>query len=135
MKVSELNGAELDYWVSQCNPLGRATGERHKLLQHSRGKTCYYVGGGSLRSIFAPSTKWDQGGPIIHNERILLSPYKPNWWRAVHIPSGDEDISKLYPGDLIQPMIAYEAETPLVAAMRCIVASKFGQEVPPQSKD
>ena len=60
---------------------------------------------------FKPSTNWAQGGPIIERERIRLDPR--GVWVAGHDSSNDE----------------FSSPTPLVAAMRCFVASKLGEEV------
>lgn len=63
---------------------------------------------------YSPSTNWAQGGPIIEREEIGLFFYRAygNRWRANH------------------PTAPYMlAETPLIAAMRCYVASKLGDEV------
>ena len=69
-----------------------------------------------------PSTNWAQGGPIIERERITLDGTAIlNQWMAVfHVP--DEE-----PWEMRGP-------TPLIAAMRCFVASKLGDEVevPPE---
>ena len=62
----------------------------------------------------SPSTDWAQGGPIIEREKIGLFFDRAcgNRWRANHITA------------------PYQiAQTPLVAAMRCYVASKLGDEV------
>lgn len=68
---------------------------------------------------YSPSTDWKEGGPIIEREHI-----SPHWvvptnhinggWSA-HTPGGN--------GRLLY------GPTPLVAAMRCYVASKLGDEV------
>jgi len=62
------------------------------------------------------STNWAQGGPIIEREKIALIP--PNErideWEAVH---PDRMHNEEY------------GPTPLIAAMRCFVASKLGDEV------
>jgi hypothetical protein len=58
-----------------------------------------------------PSTNWAQGGPIIERERIRLDPR--GVWVAGHDSSNDE----------------YSGPTPLIAAMRCYVASRFGDEI------
>jgi hypothetical protein len=64
-----------------------------------------------------PSTDWAQGGPIIERKRIATSyhpnPFQPGWepWRA--------SFAAWSCGGL----------TPLIAAMRCYVASKLGEEV------
>lgn len=60
---------------------------------------------------YTPSINWAQGGPIIERERIRLDPR--GVWVAGHDSSNDE----------------YLGPTPLVAAMRCYVASKLGNEV------
>ena len=66
---------------------------------------------------FAPSTNWSQGGKIIERECIEIScihttGYTPDTWTAHH------------------PQRAWaKGATPLIAAMRCYVASKLGDEV------
>lgn len=60
---------------------------------------------------YSPSTDWTQGGPIIERERIRLDPR--GVWVAGHDSSNDE----------------YLGPTPLIAAMRCYVASKLGDEI------
>lgn len=65
-----------------------------------------------LGAWYAPSTNWAQGGPIIERERIELVPNGEGWDALQddqHIPN--------------------EGTTPLIAAMRCYVASKLGDEV------
>lgn len=61
---------------------------------------------------FRPSVLWDEGGPIIERERISLTERGADGWFA----------------DLrgVSPIMG---STPLIAAMRAYVASKFGQEV------
>lgn len=59
---------------------------------------------------YSPSTNWSQGGPIIERERFFLR-YWTNSWRA-----------ETYFYIMYGP-------TPLIAAMRCYVASKLGIEV------
>jgi hypothetical protein len=63
------------------------------------------------RAEYDPSTNWEHGGPIIERERI-------NLWNEGH----DWEAS-LYGKHIVW------GETPLVAAMRCYVASKLGDEV------
>jgi hypothetical protein len=122
MKVAELEGALLDYWVAQCNPPDRAPGEWHKLVPHSRGTTCYYVGrDGDQRAIYAPSSRWEQGGPIIERERIQTVPQNVNHLRwSAYIDEG------LRPG---QYAIEEFGATLLEAAMRAYVTKAFGEEV------
>jgi hypothetical protein len=58
------------------------------------------------------SIDWDQGGPIIERERIGLRDDGGDGWAA------DDYIRATMHGP-----------TPLIAAMRCYVASKLGDEV------
>ncbi len=61
---------------------------------------------------FHPSTNWAQGGPIIEREEIRLDPP-----RSIAFWSAEKN------GYLLH------GPTPLIAAMRCYVASKLGDEV------
>lgn len=56
---------------------------------------------------------WGQAGPIIEREKIELIP-KGTHWDAF----ADEDCH-----------VPYSGPTPLIAAMRCYVASQLGDEV------
>jgi hypothetical protein len=61
------------------------------------------------------STDWAAGGPIIERENISLFGNKA-WAAAWYGPNGGEEVENYGP-------------TPLIAAMRCYVASKLGDEV------
>jgi hypothetical protein len=108
IKTSELTGAALDWAVAKCEGVDG-------LFE------AYEVG----RHHF--STNWAQGGPIIERECITISalyaqknPPSPEYahgeWGA-YIPCG------------INSEAAGQGPTPLIAAMRCYVASKLGDEV------
>ena len=62
---------------------------------------------------FAPTADWAQGGPIIEQEWIELGAYHDQWRAVFH---GEESIYQ-------------DGPTPLIAAMRCYVASRLGDEV------
>ena len=64
--------------------------------------------------IFNPSTDWAQGGPIIERWMIDCDTYRHGWRAARHVST--------------TPTYGY-GPTPLIAAMRCYVASKLGEEV------
>lgn len=68
----------------------------------------------AYREDFTPSTDWGQGGPIMERERIGLEPPEGSvvYWTAV-LP------------DTTRVM----GMTPLIAAMRCYVLSKLGDEI------
>lgn len=57
------------------------------------------------------STNWSQGGPIIEREGCCLYLYGDSEWVS-HLCNKE-----------------YRGPTPLIAAMRCYVASKLGDEV------
>ena len=78
--------------------------------------------GGQFRPDYNPryapehSTNWSQGGPIIEREGMLIRPQPGyNLWEAWK-HGADEGHFSVGP-------------TPLIAAMRCYVASKLGDEV------
>jgi hypothetical protein len=62
------------------------------------------------------STNWAQGGPIIDREKISVSPLHLESWRSNVI---NEDLKSFWE----------DGPTPLIAAMRCYVASKLGDDV------
>lgn len=59
------------------------------------------------------STEWGKGGPIIEREKIGLWSEGYDWEAKIQIGSGE--------------WITEWADTPLIAAMRCYVASKLGE--------
>lgn len=106
IKTSELTGVSLDWAVAKCG--GLIQGDDLDL-------------GFIFEFGFTPSTDWAQGGPIIEREGIQLQPnglfvkgrIVPDSWMAT-----------------IEGVTAgIEGPTPLIAAMRCYVASKLGNEV------
>ena len=66
-------------------------------------------------SWFRPSTDWLQGGQIIEREGISVE-FDGNIWCAIS-------------DDPVDEWVVTEGPTPLIAAMRCYVASKLGDEV------
>lgn len=65
---------------------------------------------------YTPSTYWAQGGPIIERERIGIDCDDQGVWFASFDLSAETSLGA-------------SALTPLIAAMRCYVASKLGDEV------
>lgn len=121
MKVSELAGAQLDYWV------GKALGLTDEYLVNGQRahRVPMFISCPSEDSefgdMFEPSTRWDHGGPIKEKHRISTA-YIDGYVRAI-MPA--QDVS--CPGEgHTWPM---RGSTELEAAMRCLVASKYGDEV------
>lgn len=114
MKVAELEGALLDAWVAQ------AEGGYDVVPAPTDPQGCWVSSGGDPFP-FRPSTDWLQGGPIIERQEITVVGSE-SWlgkWRAA--------------ANVIWLPDHYEwhyGPTPLIAAMRAYVASKFGYEVP-----
>lgn len=103
MKTSELIGPALDWAVANCEEL--VSINTKNLFEP------WYL----LRD-YTPSNDWAQGGPIIEREGIQIQKHLSGW---VALPEGAEFSEENY----------QEGETPLIAAMRCFVASKLGEEV------
>ena len=103
MKTAELTGAALDWAVALIEyPEWKEQGFLECLadLEFDDG------------TAYAPSTDWAQGGPIIERERININDFGGEGWEA------DDSLGRYGYGP-----------TPLIAAMRCYVASKLGEEV------
>jgi hypothetical protein len=129
MKTCELTGVLLDYWVSRIDRL------EAYICPNSPGNRLFidddsFSGG---RCLYSPSTDWMLGGPIIESEKISVIYHTDcEWhgdikqWRAyysISIGSYDGEAS-------IGNINHNNGDTALEAAMRCFVASKFGDEVP-----
>ena len=122
MKVSELTGHALDWAVAKCAGLLEPRERYGKMVPAVVLDMEYWSNGDPMvrlnpcpdvyyRAEYDPSTNWQHGGPIIERERI-------NLWNEGH----DWEAS-LYGKHIVW------GETPLVASMRCYVASKLGDEV------
>jgi hypothetical protein len=68
---------------------------------------------GEYKPVAVPhySTDWSQGGPIIEREKITIEWTGENWMGYIWHDA------------------EYFGPTPLIAAMRCYVASKLGDEI------
>ena len=115
MKTSELTGVALDWAVAKCEVADVWIGFNHVMS----GK-CLYVSGPDEKECYTPSTGWSQGGPIIERECIFIA---PTWDGEVAGSSARASRTAWI-----------EGPTPLIAAMRCYVASKLGDnvDIPPE---
>ena len=110
IKVSELSGIALDWAVAKAEGFEPGThkwggddGEGFELICNPIWMDNH---------IWSPSTDWSQGGSLIERESIAIMVIT-NIWQAVH-PSEIDWMA---------------GPTPLIAAMRCYVASKLGDAV------
>lgn len=125
VKTSELTGAALNWAVAKCEPddtlaiyFDEDTGEP---LCHDDWES---------NQEYKPSTDWAQGGAIIEREKLGV------WW-AHHVVDGEGNEygnhwyaeTGLTDENADERHVCMEGETPLIAAMRCYVASKLGDEV------
>lgn len=115
MKTSELTGAALDWAVAKC--------EGHNVfIKHAPVQVMYTPKGKRSWYIYTPSTNWSQGGPIIERE---MREHGFDLWSGIHIPHGQ--FAATYCRGAIDSYVY--GPTPLIAAMRCYVASKLGDDI------
>lgn len=107
MKTNELIGAALDWAVAKCE------GEEVRLIK-GQLETLWTDNG------YKPSTNWALGGPIVEREGVDIDCVrcdgKINGWIAALPLFGEAKYEEPSP-------------TPLIAAMRCYVASKLGDDI------
>ena len=112
--VSELSGAELDYWVGMA--------EEQDFYKPYSGQEIMLVRVGGELMIWNPTTNPEQAWPIIERDKISLKsrclPIKNYGWYAE-----------------IEGNYAMTGETSLIAAMRCFVASVYGEYVDDQQSN
>lgn len=130
MKTSELIGPALDWAIAKALDLpvvmlhdlmwkvAAENNYKGDLAWHFEARknepwitTGHGIEGSSLPEYGAD---WSYGGPIIEREWIELGAYHDQWRAVFHGEDGS---------------IYQDGPTPLVAAMRCYVASKLGDEV------
>jgi hypothetical protein len=112
MNVNELTGSKLDWAVSKCNNTIWNNPETKPYLflkNHDNGFHYY-------------STNWAQGGPIIEREKINIH---SNMTRMAKYP----DYDWLADCPEHRQCVSFTGQTPLIAAMRCYVASKLGDVI------
>lgn len=146
VQVAEATNIQLDWLVAKA--LGGVFGDQSAVVRHSTTFPCVTFDPSShyLESWFVleskkladtikeyrnespvslkiprwkPTTNWAQGGPIIYREGILNGPSP--------FPQGEFAAGVGNEWDTCK-YISY-GPTPLIAAMRCYVASKLGDEV------
>lgn len=135
MKTNELTGAALDWAVSVAEGdkvfrprLGRPNDwdKEAYLKDGSDDRWCVRVQNPTLAYFvdwqYRPSSSWMEGGPIIEREEIGIKRNAPcsagrEWEASPSITAKGAGGKYGY------------GPTPLIAAMRCFVASKLGDEV------
>lgn len=134
IKTSELTGKALDFAVLKC--------ERPDWVSNSKQPEIYVTGCG-----FTPSTSWSDAGPIIQREKITIvcaegeyndekagTPdcYDTYWIATIGRLCAETAYGSQ--GDNWGESFQIDSQsmsgpTPLIAALRCYVASNLGKEV------
>jgi hypothetical protein len=100
-KVSELTGAALDWAVFEVE-FGTIAFE--------------------FTPQYRPSTDWAKGGPIIERKKIGV------WWATHYVDDDGQEYGNHWYAETAEGLVV-DGPTPLIAAMRCYVASKLGDEI------
>lgn len=130
--VSEATPIQLNWLVAECEkrPFNDRTKREGHWFYQSEGGTVWYLSKDFAFEVDAeyynPATDWSEGGPIIEREGITVQAAR--WvgpthevleWMSRKLGRYDSDYFKG----------CWHGDTPLIAAMRCYVASKLGDEV------
>lgn len=107
MKTSELTGAALDWAVAVCEGFTDYDPDTETMMPPRKGY------GRVNFDEYSYSTDWAQGGPIIEREGMHLTCR----------------LNKSYAMLNMGYLVHEYGDTPLIAAMRCYVASKLGDTV------
>lgn len=115
MKTSELTGPALDWAVAKCEALSAYTDIGHE------GWGVYVDYSDDYCQVhYTPTLNWGWGGPIIERELMQISGSVTNnepRWFALRVKDDKSGVCKGH------------GPTPLIAAMRCYVASRLGDDV------
>lgn len=114
IKTNVLTGSALDWAVAKCKRYSYRKADQYDadgLVVRIKGEEC----------LFMPSTNWAHGGPIIKREKIGVTPASCGefFWVA----------EKSCEPTSVRDNTRNIGPTPLIAAMRCYIASKLGNEV------
>lgn len=125
-KIAELTGPALDLSVALSldynlidDPVDGPNRRKNKMPRWHKGDVwvgqdgrCYLALSDNQADYFEPSSNWAQGGPLIDK-------YRPEFTEV----SADELRAGIGFGD------SYSGPTHLIAAMRALVASSYGEEI------
>lgn len=119
MLTAELTGADLALWVA------RAIGYKAATILDDGIVAYVPKENGPIYEPFAPHEDWAQGGPLIeqHGGSLFRCNEDAPFWVAT---CGDRTSDRGWP-------IPQEGPTALIAAMRALVASVYGDSVPEQA--
>lgn len=112
IKTNELTGAALDWAVAKAAGIVE-DGE------FDTTRSIRFI----LDGYYTPSTNWAQAGPLIETAGITVVCWaKPGQWEA-------QSTARLWMQINGPTSVMFKGPTALIAAMRCYVASKLGDEI------
>ena len=121
MKTSELSGNQLDWAVAKAQGYKEIKiFARHRHTDRGWIEVRFNPEPKAATASYYPSEDWGFGGPIIDREKIgFVMRFEPEHgddtrWMAIYYKGGTSN---------------HYGPTQLIAAMRCYVASKLGDEV------
>ena len=120
MKTNELIDAALDWAVAKCEGIEINIDNLYDPPTKAGVVLRYGLDDGDVECLFQPSTDWAQAGPIIEREGVEL--------RMSYSDGGERDGWTAQVWAHETTVFEY-GPTPLIAAMRCYVASKLGDTV------
>ena len=132
VQTSELIGSGLNWAVAQCQT---------EAVEIRKNDVFYSDSQFGESGLYCPSENWAHGGPIIEKEKIQLRQidtddklhrlYGKSLAKYGKFRPTDKGVDWVKPGKSYAKLETgyYQGKTPLVAAMRCYVASKFGDTI------
>ena len=122
IKTQDLTGEALDWAVAKAKGIDVVISQMAKRVEFDSyvyAEYCNSYNAGQFHQ-FNPSHNWAQGGPIIEREGIYINCLRqPDYYRSA--------VWEAWP--YASTKFIQQGPTPLVAAMRCYVASKLGEEL------
>jgi hypothetical protein len=111
MQIADLTDTQLNYWVAKAEGIE---------VKYSAAMEQWRVMDEPTEIWWEPHRNWAQAGPVIEREGI-------GFFRAES--PGPEYGDEAWVASDAHDACTYRGTTPLIAAMRAYVASKFGDEV------
>ena len=122
VKTHKATELQLDWAVAQCQGIQvRLDHHSHNFYETVDPRVADWHNNNICWTVYNPSDYWLHGGPIIEQEKISIE----------HLTgAGDGGVDVwVATCDIRLKIFEEEGNTPLVAAMRCYVASKMGNEI------
>lgn len=136
MQTKDLTGPALEWAVTKCEVPNDVRDGRPRFWVHPNNpqlicrQTYNYEKNPRGHELCRYATDWSQGGPIIKQKGINIFKYnkldesEPDKWCGHKVVKRTD-----WRGDPLNVAVAMDGPEPLIAAMRCYVASKLGDEV------